>query len=173
MRKAILLFLTASAFAATGFAQRQAPANDLARAGAVFRTADANHNGVLSIAEAQRQGVARAQFQAFDDNADGQIDQNEFMVAFRRLTMDQGERVSADLDKEVTRIMAARKAAAEKRAAEERAQAERLKKARQKDARQKGTDKPAERPPIRKLERVPKRPAPAPVQRPTQRGPRG
>lgn len=168
MKKTLFLILTATTFATTGLAQRQAPVHDLNRAGAVFRTADANHNGVLSVAEARRQGLERAQFQAFDANANGAIDQNEFMVAFRRMTLDKGGRVADDLDKEVTRIMAKRKAEAEKRAAEERAKEARKKQirkqdARKKDARKKDADKP--------VERVPKRGDERPVQRP--RTPRG
>lgn len=168
MKKPLFLFLAAALTASAATAQRQAPVQDLNRATVAFRTADANHNGVLSVAEAQRQGFDRTRFKGFDVNADGHIDKAEFMVAFRRTVLDKGGRVADDLDSEVTRIMAKRKAEAEKRAAEERAKQERLKRARQEDARKKDADKPAERPPIRKVERVRERPQPAqrpPVQR--------
>lgn len=171
MKKTLLLILTAAATATTGFAQAPAPVQNLSRAGLAFRTADANHNGALSLPEAQRHGMQRAQFKAFDADANGAIDKEEFMVAFRRAVLKGGGRIADDLDREVTRIMAKRKAEAEK----ERIEAERKRKARQqdarkKDARKKEADKPAERPPIRRVQRDGERPAP--VRTPVHRTPR-
>ncbi len=130
MKTTLTILFATTLLAGTGLAQRQAPTHDMSRAQAFFRGGDRDSDGKLSQAETRALGVSHVLVRKHDANGDGFIDKSEFYVAYRSMVQAQGESVGGDLDNEVTRILAARKAAKEKADAEARAKhAERLKQA--------------------------------------------
>lgn len=123
MKNALTILIASTLLAGTGLAQSQAPTHDLKSAEAFFRKGDRDHDGKLSRAEAGALGISRRQAITYDDNSDGSISKAEFYVAYRQMAHAGGETTGGDLDKEVTRIMAERKAAKERADAEKRKQA--------------------------------------------------
>jgi len=121
MQTALTILFTTTLLVGTGLAQRQAPAHDLTRAEATFRIADRDHDGKLNQAELRAKGISQAQARQHDADGDGAIDKSEFLVAYRAIVLAGSDGVGGDLENEVTRILAARKAAKEKADAEARA----------------------------------------------------
>ena len=138
------------------------PGHNLARVRSAFAGYDVDGDGLVQRAEALRQGVAAPLFANFDENGDGAVTVDEFVLAYRVKLAAQGEAPAADLEAEATRIRAARRAqAADQSQRRGDADAERVRRQRANE------DRPATRPATRPApERpAPVRPAPAP-QRP-------
>lgn len=135
-----------------------APGHNLARVRSAFAGYDVDGDGLVQRAEALRQGVAAPLFANFDENGDGAVTVDEFILAYRVKLAAQGEAPAADLEAEATRIRAARRAQAadqvQRRGATE---AERVRRQRAGEAQRAGEQRPATRPATRP---APERPAP-------------
>lgn len=95
--------------------QEQRPAapatrHDLGSTRALFARTDGDKDGVITAREATAVGVQPRQFSAFDENGDGRITADEFVVGYRELVAEAGQTASPDLDAEATRIRAERRA---------------------------------------------------------------
>lgn len=129
-----------------------APGHNLARVRSAFAGYDADGDGLVQRAEALRQGVTAPLFATFDENGDGAVTVDEFVLAYRVKLAAQGEAPAADLEAEATRIRAARRAqAADQGRSRVDTEAERARRQRA------GEDRPATRPATRP---APERPAP-------------
>lgn len=96
------------------FAQRGEPVNSLARARATFDATDSNKDGKVSIEElkANTLPIQKADFDAQDNDKDGVWSRDEFLVYYRQILVNGGQRAGDDLEGEVARIQALRKAKA-------------------------------------------------------------
>jgi len=122
MKNKLTILIATTLLAGTGFAQSQAPSHDLKSAQAFFTRGDSDGNGQLSLRETTSMGITQRQAASYDANGDGSIQKSEFYVAYRKMAIAGGETTNSDLDNEVARILAARKAAKDKTDAETRAQ---------------------------------------------------
>lgn len=110
---ALLPFVTG-----TAHAQRVEPVNSLGRARATYDASDTDRNGKVSLEEFARQKlvIPRADFSAMDHDKDGTWSKEEFLVYYRRLLINSGQRASDELESEVARIQALRRAQERERA---------------------------------------------------------
>ncbi len=140
-RTALNILIAATTLA--GMAQAQAPqqrVTNLADAQKVFRTADRNSDAFLGALELRAAGLGTAKLAEVDDDGDQRISRREFYVAFRKHLVAQGKTIGADLDAEVTRELAERRARKEREDAERRKQEAAKEQAKKdSDARRKGT----------------------------------
>lgn len=90
----------------------QGQAITLAHARAAFAKADKNASGKIELAEARAAGLTRYLTQGYDVNADRALDRSEFVIAHRMRAASAKRRVAPDLEAEVTRLLALRKARA-------------------------------------------------------------
>lgn len=92
----------------------QAPAlpNTLARARAIFASADRDGDARLSLAElrGRQLAITELEFRAEDADRDGAWSGDEFLVRFRALLSREGVRPAPDLEAEVVRVLALRRA---------------------------------------------------------------
>ncbi len=113
MKNFLIWTVAASCFATQPlFAQRASSRDSLAGARAFFELADFDKDGKLGYDELQKQGltVQKAEFDAMDVDKNSSWSRDEFVVYYRRLLIASQHRPAADLNAEVTRIEAARKA---------------------------------------------------------------
>ncbi|MBL8859268.1 MAG: EF-hand domain-containing protein [Planctomycetes bacterium] len=97
--------------AESAFAQGSDPVNSLARARSTFSAADSDKDGKVTASEFARQrlAVTKEEFAAMDADKDGTWSQEEFLVYYRRLLLNGGQRAAPDLEAEVARIQALRR----------------------------------------------------------------
>ncbi len=81
-------------------------AGTLGRAVAVFSAADLNHDGKLSPEETRSIPVSAETFASEDADRDGFWSRDEFLLSYRKQLVATRQPVAADLDAEVTRILA-------------------------------------------------------------------
>jgi colicin import membrane protein len=124
MKNTLTILLAATLLTGTALAQSQAPVHDKASAQAFFRKGDLDHNGKLDAAEARALGISQRQVASYDADGDGRIDKSEFYVAYRKMVRAAGEPVQNDLEDEVARILAERKAIKARKDAKKRSDAE-------------------------------------------------
>ena len=98
----------------TLFAQRGEPVNSLARARATFDATDSNKDGKVSFEELKSNAmpIQKADFDTQDNDKDGTWSRDEFVVYYRQVLVSGGQRAGDDLEGEVARIQALRKAKA-------------------------------------------------------------
>lgn len=96
-------------------AQERSAVNSLERARATFTAADADKDAKLSFDEITRQKFVgdRAAFAAQDADGDGSWSRDEFAVYYRQTLANAGQKPADDLEAEVTRVLALRKAKVE------------------------------------------------------------
>lgn len=90
----------------TGENQKPTLPGSLTRALASFSTADANHDGRISLEEARAISVTPEAFRSEDDNGDGFWSRDEYLVFFHRQLSANGQRADADLEAEIARLQA-------------------------------------------------------------------
>jgi len=124
-------------------AQAQAPqkVHDLAEARKVFRQADRNGDAHLSPLELRAAGYTGSKATGVDHDGDQRISEREFYVAFRKQLAAEGKTIGADLDAEVTRELAKRRAAEARKEAERRKEAAKEQAKKDAEARRKGTER--------------------------------
>ncbi|MDZ4774929.1 MAG: hypothetical protein SGI72_17560 [Planctomycetota bacterium] len=107
-----LAFIALPFAAQSALAQRVEPVNSLGRARSTYDASDADRNGRVTIEEFARQKleIARVDFATMDVDKDGMWSREEFFVYYRRLLLNSGQRAADDLEAEVARIQAARRA---------------------------------------------------------------
>ena len=105
---ALLLFIAP----ASAHAQTPSPANTLAQALATLGAADVNKDGQLSPGEVAGLGLARGEFASADSDGDGLLSRDEFLVFYRQSLLAANKTAAPDLEAEVARIQALRKAKA-------------------------------------------------------------
>lgn len=112
---AVPSFVLACLSAPGAFAQERSAVNSLERTRATFTAADANNDAKLSYDEIVRQKFAsdRAAFDAQDADKDGAWSRDEFAVYYRQTLANAGQKPATDLENEVARILALRKAKVE------------------------------------------------------------
>jgi EF hand len=71
-----------------------------------FSTADADHDGRISLEEARAIPVSAESFRAEDENGDGFWSRDEFLVFYHRQLSASGQRADADLEAEIARLQA-------------------------------------------------------------------
>lgn len=76
----------------------------------LFARVDADKSLGLGVAEAAKAGIGRDVFPGADLDGDGSLSRDEFVLARRRVLAASGAKVAADLDAEVARLHALRKA---------------------------------------------------------------
>jgi len=81
-------------------------AGTLSQAVAVFSAADLNRDGKLSAEETRSIPVSAETFASEDADGDGFWSRDEFLVSYRKQLVGARRAVAADLDAEVTRILA-------------------------------------------------------------------
>lgn len=81
-----------------------------ARAAAAWSHWDADRSGRISLAEAQAGGIDVPLFERGDENADGSWSRCEFIVQYAERSQRAGIGIAADLEAEIARIQALRKA---------------------------------------------------------------
>ncbi len=96
----------------TGAAQEAAPADGLARARAVYASADRDGNARLTLQEVRDRQIAVTdrEFREEDFDRDGAWSLEEFTVHYRTILLRSGGRPAADLEAEVVRVLALRRA---------------------------------------------------------------
>jgi hypothetical protein len=114
MKKTFVSLLALGSLAAEPlFAQTPSAVNSLARARATFAAADANKDGRIGFDEYQKNKLGeRREFDGQDPDKDGALSLDEFTLFYRQMLVRAGERPAADLEQEVTRVHAVRKARA-------------------------------------------------------------
>ncbi len=113
MKIASLLGLLVLSFVAEpALAQRADLKNSLGRARATYDASDADKDGKVTLDELTRQKlkIPKVDFDAMDADKDGSWSRDEFVVYYRRLLLNSGERAADDLEAEVARIQALRRA---------------------------------------------------------------
>ncbi len=106
-------FLIWSSLAPIGFAvQVPAPTNGLARVRALYAAADLDGNSRLTLQELRDRQitVSEGEFRDEDADRDGAWSREEFTVHYRAILARSGERPAADLEAEVVRVLALRRA---------------------------------------------------------------
>ena len=83
--------------------------HDLARARALFSTADVDEDGTIDRAEARRAALGRRQFSTFDADSDGRVSADDFVVGYQALVAAAGRPVASDLVAEATRLSVLRR----------------------------------------------------------------
>lgn len=103
-----------SFLAQPALAQRVEPVNSLGRARSTYDASDTNRDGKVTIEEFARQKltIQKADFDAMDVDKNGAWSRDEFLVYYRRILINSGQRAADDLEAEVARIQAARRAKA-------------------------------------------------------------
>src|SRR5215831_10792263 len=86
--------------------QKPATAVSLTRALAAFSSADADHDGKISLEEARAIPVTAEAFRSEDENGDGFWSRDEFLVFYHRQLSASGQRAEADLEAEIARLQA-------------------------------------------------------------------
>lgn len=132
MKKTTLLSLLAAAMlplAASG--QEQAQPLTSADATALFRRIDVNKDHQVTQAEVRPHGLTGPKFMAHDYNGDGQLNESEFLVAYKQMAQANGGAIARDLALQTARIQAAQRIAAKEAAdlKEKRAKHKRLQEA--------------------------------------------
>lgn len=141
----------------------------------VFQRLDGDRNDLISATEARRAQVTGTLFKSHDADASQGLDRDEFTVLYRELLTRANRAVPADLQAEVAKIQARRRAAEAKRkkAQEDAAKAKTAEADAAKTA-AKGTGKPATagtKPQNAKPAAAPAKTQPAPVKRPATQAP--
>jgi hypothetical protein len=105
-------FLTLSAIGCLAAAlHAQGPAKPaLERALAAFREGDVDQDGKLSAREAQALGIPGEVVTRFDDDADQSVGRDEFLLYYHDLLVQSGQPAGTELESEVGRIQAIRRA---------------------------------------------------------------
>jgi hypothetical protein len=95
-------------------AQRGATASSLTRARATYDATDVDKNGKVSLEELRKNAlpIQKADFDSQDVDKDGAWSRDEFYVYYRQILVNGGQKAGDDLEGEVARIQALRKAKA-------------------------------------------------------------
>jgi hypothetical protein len=115
MKNSLVWMVVVATFGSeTLFAQRGEPVNSLARARATFTATDSNKDGKVTLDELKSNAlpIQKADFDAHDNDKDGTWSRDEFLVYYRQVLVSGGQRAGDDLEGEVARIQALRKAKA-------------------------------------------------------------
>ena len=112
-----------------GGASAQASGVTLAKVRATFSKADTNGDALLSRAEAAAAGIPSRDMQRMDADKSGSLSGEEFIVYYSQLLSRAGRTSAKDLEAEVKRINAARRAAQQKKDQERKDKARADKKA--------------------------------------------
>ena len=101
----------------SGPAASGSPEDVLKRVREIYDAIDANKDGKVMLTEATAAGISAVDFAKLDSDRSAFLDAGEFVVYYRQLLIRAGSKVPAELDTEIRRIAAVKKAAAEKAAA--------------------------------------------------------
>ena len=122
MRHHVLCLTLALAAPSSLLAQETPKSTPLERADRTFSAADLSGDGKLDLGEMSRASMSRTVLQSWDEDGNRSLSRDEFLSYYRQLMVNAGQAPGDDLDREIRRIDAARKARKEREEARKKAQ---------------------------------------------------